>query len=235
MNRTTWIVLIAVCILGLGGLVIFTKKDAVDVDNIDTFSIIKPSGESVGDHVYGKADSKVVVYEYADFQCPGCAASDRNLSVIRSIYKDKVAFVFRNYPITSIHPNALAAASAAEATQYQGKYWEMHSLLFERQNEWSSLSISDRRNAFVEYAKQLGIDENQFKTDLARIEIRDKIQIDRALADKAGVNSTPTIFIGSKLLDSDTTNDIIQQSGKKLMDELDKKLKEIGETPPSRN
>ncbi len=235
MNRTAWIIIIAVCVLGLGSLVLYTKKDDINVDNIEPFSIVQSSGTTIGDHVYGKSDSKVVVYEYADFQCGGCAAADRNMSTIKTLYKDKVAFVFRNFPLTSGHPNALAAASAAEAAQYQGKYWEMNTLLFEKQSEWSSLSITDRGQAFVGYAKQLGLQENQFKTDLARKEIQDKITTDRALAGKINVNSTPTFYIGSVLLDTATTEDVIQKSGDLFMDKLDEALKKNNETPPARD
>lgn len=234
MNRTSWIVIIAVCVLGLSSLVLYTKKDTVDVSKIDAFSIIKPSGESVGDHVYGKTNSKVVLYEYADFQCGGCAGANRSMSTIKELYKDKVAFVFRNFPLTSGHPNALAAATTAEAARYQGKYWEMNNLLYDMQSEWSSLSISDRGKAFLGYAKQLSMDEDQFKTDLARKEIQDKIRTDRALASKISVNSTPTFYVGSELLDTESTNDVIQKSGEKLMDKLDEALKKVGETPPSR-
>lgn len=235
MNRVTWIIIIAVCVLGLAGLVFMTKKDAVDVSSMDPINIVKSSDQTIGDHVYGNKDAKVVLFEYADFQCGGCAGAARNTPTIKELYKDKVAFVFRNFPLTSGHPNALAAATAAEAANYQGKYWEMNSLIFTMQSEWTNLSITERGEAFVRYAKQVGLNEEQFKSDLARKEIQDKIKLDRALAAKVGVNSTPSFFINSEKVDEATTTDTIQQTGQKLMDKLDEALRKVGETPPNRS
>lgn len=235
MNRTTWIIVILVCVVGLGGLVFMNKKDNLDVSSVDPFKIVSAENGSVGDHVYGNKDAKVVIYEYADFQCGGCAGASRNTPAIKELYKDKIAFVFRNFPLTQGHPNALAAATAAEAANFQGKYWEMNQLLFTKQSEWTNLSISERGKAFTSYAKELGLNEDQFKSDLTRPEIQDKIKLDRALASKVSVNSTPTFFVNSKKLDDEKVTNIIQQDGKMLMDVLDEALKEVGETPPARD
>ena len=111
MTPTRWIIFAVVAVLVLVGLATLAKKDSIDVSQVDATSVI--SNDKFKDHVFGKADSKVVLIEYADFQCPGCAAAHPQLKAIIEEYKDKIAFVYRAFPLTSIHPNALAAAATA--------------------------------------------------------------------------------------------------------------------------
>jgi protein-disulfide isomerase len=89
------------------------------------------------DWVKGNKDSKVIVVEYSDFQCPACAAYFPMVEQVMDEYKDKVAFVYRHFPLTSIHPHAEPMARAAEAAGKQGKFWEMYELIFKNQNAWS--------------------------------------------------------------------------------------------------
>lgn len=234
MNRTAWIVIGALCVLGLGTLIFVTKKQAVNVDNVDPNVIVQASGDSIGDQVYGKKDAKVIVFEYADFQCPGCGGAHDNTPKIQELYKDKVAFVFRNYPLTSMHPNALAAATVAEAAGLQGKYWEMNNVLFSRRSQWVNLSADKRTETFVEFAKDVGLNTDRFNIDLASGKIQDKIQRDRALGDKVGVSGTPTFFVGKNKADKAATDDVIQKQGNLLMDMIDQALQDAGETPPAR-
>lgn len=236
MNRTTWIIIGALCLLGLGGLIYVTKKDTVNVDAADPFSIITGNSTTIADHTKGNSKAKVIVFEYGDYQCPGCAGAQQNLPKIEATYNDTVLFVFRNYPLSSIHPNALAAASVAEAAGLQGKYWEMHDLLYANRDQWVNASADQRNGVFNSFAKQLGLNIDQFNTDLSSDKIAKKIQTDLALGNKAGVNgTTPTMFINSTKTDTDTTNDLIQQQGTKLMDKLDEALKAAGVTPPTRS
>lgn len=235
MNRTTWIVIAVIVILGLGGLIAFTKKDSVNVDTLDPTKIIQNENGLIGDRVYGKTDAKVVVFEYADFQCTGCEAAFNTMNTVQKLYKDKVAFVFRNFPLTSIHPNALAAATVAEAAGQQGKFWEMHDLLFTNQSAWSSLSTDQRGETFLGYAKQLGLDTDKFTQDQASKAVSEKISRDRSLGGKVGVSSTPTLFIGDEKLDSNTVNDVMNGSGDSFKNKIDEALKAAGETPPARS
>lgn len=234
MNRTTWIVIIAIVILGLGGLIAFAKQGTTNVDNLDPTQIIQSEDGTIGDHTYGKSDSKVVVFEYADYQCPGCGAAYPATHAIQELYKDQVTFVFRNFPLTTIHPNALAASAVAEAAGLQGKFWEMHDLLFTQRDGWVNLTVTQRGDTFLSYAKQLNLDIDQFTSDQASQEVSDKISRDRSLGGKVGVDSTPSFFIGSEQMDSDTVDDVINGNGDKLMDKLDAALKAAGETPPTR-
>lgn len=234
MNRTTWIVIGVICLLGLGGLVAFTKQGETNVDNIDAATVLQSSNGSIGDRTTGKSGAKVIVFEYADYQCPGCGAAYPTIKSIQETYKDKVTFVFRNFPLTSIHPNALAAASVAEAAGQQGKFWEMHDLLFTQRSAWVNLTADQRGSVFLSYAQQLGLDTAKFTSDQSSKLVSEKINLDRALGGKMGVSSTPSFFIGSTKVDSTTTDEVINSKPDAFMSKLDDALRAAGETPPAR-
>lgn len=235
MNRVTWIIVGILCLLGLSGLIYMSKKGAVNVDAVDPTAIMSSTDTVIGDHVEGNKDAKVTLFEYGDFQCPGCSGANQNTVKIQALYKDSVRFVFRNYPLSSIHPNALAAASVAEAAGLQGKYWEMHNLLYTDREQWVNLNAEQRSSMFLSFANQLSLDSAQFTADLSSSKIQRKIQLDLAIGNKAGVKATtPSFFIGATKIDSDVVDDTIQQQGTKLMDKLDQALRDAGVTPPTR-
>jgi protein-disulfide isomerase len=228
MTRSRWIIFALICIVTLGGLILLTKKDSVNVDNMDASKAVSESETSIGDRVYGNKASEVVLIEYGDFQCPGCGGAFPQLKDLKTDYKDQIAFIFRNFPLTTIHPNALAAATAAEAAGQQGKYWEMHDKLYENQNTWSNIDASKRTNTFVGYAEDIGLDTEKFKNDLSDPKVTAKISRDRALGNKLGVNSTPTLYLGNEKLSDDEVSDLIQGTGEKLRAKIDAKLKAAG-------
>lgn len=211
MSRNAWLIFVAVVILLLGGLIYLSNKNKVTIDTsaINTATVQKASDQSgnIADHVFGKPDSKVVFVEYGDFQCPGCGGAHPTIKSLTEKYEDQLTFVFRNFPITSIHPNARVAAAAAEAAGLQGKYWEMHNKLFESQSSWENLSGTKRTDFFVGYATDLGLDTTKFKEDLASTAINQKITFDQALAKKDKVNSTPTFYLNGQLVSQDTWRD----------------------------
>lgn len=235
MTRSRWILFILVCVVLLGGLVLLTKKDKVNVDNQDASKAVSQTKTSIGDHVYGENSSSVVLIEYGDFQCPACGGAFPQLKTIKETYKDKIAFIFRNFPLTTIHPNALAAATAAEAAGLQGKFWEMHDALYENQTAWSDIEASKRTDSFAGFAQDIGLNVDQFKKDLSDPRINTKISRDRSFAGKLNVSGTPTLFIGDQKLTDEETSDLIQGSGKKLMDKLDAALKAANVEPPKRS
>jgi protein-disulfide isomerase len=190
----------------LGGLVLLSRGAQLNVDNVNVEQHQDASADSgnIADHVFGDPSAPVTVIEYGDYQCPGCGSAAPVLKEVSEKYKDKgVAFIFRNFPLSTIHPNALAAASAAEAAGLQGKFWEMHNKLYDNQAAWENLSSSDRTNLFVNYAGSLGIDTEKFKTDITSDAVSKKIEYDTALGKKAGVQGTPTIYVNGELV-SDT-------------------------------
>lgn len=232
MTPIRWIIFAVVAVVALGSLVFLSAKDRIDVSNVDTNAIVR-DGE-YKDNVYGNPDAKVVIVEYGDFQCPGCGGAYSRLKVIKEAYGDDIAFVYRHFPLTSIHPNALAAAAAAEAAGLQGKFWEMHDLLFEGQDSWENLSPEQRGPQFELYAQSLGLDLGKFNSDLSSEQVSKKIAYDRAVGGKAGASSTPTIILNGEKLTSEETNDLVGQTGAKLRDKIDALIKQNGGTPPSR-
>lgn len=211
MSKKAWIIFIVIVIGLLTGLVLWSRASApqVDVSNINPNSIIAASSANgnVGDHVFGNTDGKVLLIEYGDFQCPGCGTAHPRIKAISEQYKDQIGFVFRNFPLTSIHPNARAAAASAEAAGQSGYYWEMHNKLFESQNSWENLTGTERSDAFASYAEALGINKSTFTTNLGLDAINQKISFDQALGKKVSVDSTPTFFLNGIKLESSVWGD----------------------------
>ena len=218
MSKKAWIIFGVVVVLLFGGLVYVSSKGKIDVSNVDT-NKVQPASKQAGniaDHVFGKKESKIVLIEYGDFQCPGCAGAHPNLKTISEKYKDKIAFVFRNFPLTSIHPNARAAAAAAEAAGLEGKYWEMHDKIYTNQKSWEGSSTSERTQLFAGYAKEVGIDNATFEKALTNVSINQQISFDQALGKKINVSGTPTILLNGEKLSDEISNDVIQSDGAKL-------------------
>jgi protein-disulfide isomerase len=206
VSKKAWIIFASVCVLLVCGLVYLSSKDKVDVSKVDASKIQTASSQSgnIADHVFGKKDSKVVFIEYGDFQCPGCGSAHPTIKSVTEKYKGQVAFIFRNFPLTSLHPNAKAAAAAAEAAGLQNKYWEMHNKLYENQSAWENLNASERGDFFAGYAKDLGLNVTTFKDDMSSPKVNQKINYDLALGKKIGVNATPSLYLDGKAIDQDT-------------------------------
>ena len=230
MNKVTWIIFGAVIVLVFGGLVVYShvSNPSINVSSVDANSIIPASTQNgqIADHVFGNANSKVVLIEYGDFQCPSCGGAHPQLKAATEAYKDKVAFIFRNFPLTTIHPNARAASAASEAAGLQGKYWEMHNQLYEGQAAWENLTGDQRTELFVGYAGNLGLDKAKFKTALASTAVNSKISFDQALGKKIGVNATPSFYLSGKKLSDEESGQIVKGSTTVLTGLFDKALAE---------
>ncbi len=147
------------------------------------------------DITYGPENPQLTVIEYSDFQCPFCAEYAKWLTKLRAKYGDRVQFVFRNYPLSD-HEWATLAAKVGYAASLQGKFWEMHDLLFQRQDEWAA--SSDPRPLFDSYAESLGLDMDKFHADADAQSTLDFIKKQAAEGKKAGVTHTPWFVIGDK-------------------------------------
>ncbi len=231
MNKTGWIIFGGVTALVLGGLITwnYLANPPLDVSYIKTNEIIAPLDQngSIADHTKGSKDGKILLVEYGDFQCPGCAGAYANVNQLSNEYKDSVTLIFRNFPLTSIHPNSKAAASAAEAAGMQGKYWEMHDIIYQQQSAWSNADPKKRLELFQQYAVQLKLDTDKFKADIESNAVAKKIRFDLAVGKKAGVSATPTFFLNGEKLDDKTANGIVQgdlTGIKEKLDSLKKKL-----------
>lgn len=152
------------------------------------------------DHVRGSETAAITIFEYADFQCPSCKAYAPVLDSLLAQNPDDVRVVFRYFPLQDIHPNANLAAQAAEAAGLQGKFWEMHDSLFDHQNDWSRLT--NPRNIFTDYAAELGLNTEQFKTDLDSREVKNRVNADYRSGLSAGIHGTPSFFMNGTPLES---------------------------------
>ena len=145
-----------------------------------------PVGER--DHVRGPATAPVTLVEYGDYECPFCGAAHASLKQVRHVMGNDLRFVYRHFPLSQIHPHAYQAAEAAEAAGAQGKFWEMHDLLFENQDR---LGLRD----LIGYAGALDLDLERFVTDLRSHAHADRLREDFLSGVRSGVNGTPTFFV----------------------------------------
>src|SRR3989338_10639825 len=149
------------------------------------------------DQIFGISDSEVTLIEYGDFQCPACAQYEPIVQKVRTDYADKIAFVYRHFPLSQ-HKNAKITAYASEAAGKQGKFWEMHDMIYDGQNAWASLSEDKIRALLAKYAETIGLDLKLFAEQIDSSEIKDKVQADNSGGLKAGVNATPTFILNGK-------------------------------------
>lgn len=147
-------------------------------------------------HVRGRADAPVLVEEYGDFQCPPCGFLHPILKRLEGEYATQLRVVFRHYPLRSMHKHADEAARAAEAAALQGKFWQMHDLLFEKQNEWKDAAAA--RPLFLTYARTLGLDLAKFTQDIDSAAIINRVMSDEAQGKTRGVSGTPTVFLNGR-------------------------------------
>lgn len=193
MNTKTILIVMIASIIGIAGLfgiwkLASTPKEIKKVDI--TFS--------EKDHIKGNKDAKVTLVEFSDFQCPACGAY---FPIVKQVYetkKDKMRLVYKHFPL-AVHKNADEAGYASEAASTQGKFWEMHDMLFSKQSDWSE---SDKPQEFFEkYAKELKLDMDRFKKDYDDKAVRQKVDDDLAYGTQLLVNGTPTFYLNGVKLD----------------------------------
>jgi len=143
------------------------------------------------DHVQGDEKAKIELVEYGDFQCPHCKRAHPVLKNIQRQLGKRLRFVFRHFPLTNAHPYAMSAAVAAEAASIEGKFWEMHDLIFERQDE-----LSD--GIFTDWAQELALNSREFSKHLRDAELKERVQSDFESGIRSGVNGTPSLFINGR-------------------------------------
>lgn len=151
------------------------------------------------DHTKWSKNNKIILTEYSDFQCPACATYfdllnglDETSPDNKEIF-DNVTFMYRNFPLDQIHPNAREAAWAAEAAGMQNAFFPYHDILFSRQSEWAEMG--DPSEIFVKYAEELKLDVEQFKKDAASDAVKEKVQNDYLSGMENDVQGTPTFYL----------------------------------------
>ena len=149
----------------------------------------------------GNANAPVIVVEFSDFQCPFCSRFfEQTLPQLEENYIEtgKIKFVYRDLPLDNLHPNARPVHIAAECADEQGKFWEYHDILFEKQREWQSLAAADLQITMAEYANDLGLEKASFESCMQSDEIADEVNKDYLDGTSYGATGTPTFFIGNE-------------------------------------
>jgi protein-disulfide isomerase len=201
MSKQFWGVLAVIAVI-LVSVVWMTNKD----NNTQT------SNTQPTNHVEGSNSTGVNLVEYGDYQCPYCGEYYSVVQQVAAQYSGQITFQFRNLPLTSLHPNAFAAARAAEAAALQGKFWQMHDLLYEQNVLYYSKSTSnwvaasDPETYFVQYAQELGLNVTKFKQDYEGNTVNNSINADVAAFNKTGAEeATPTFFLDGKQIQPSIT------------------------------
>lgn len=143
---------------------------------------------SPSDHIDGQPTAKVTLVEFGDYECPMCGNAYPSIKEVQNAMGQNLRFVFRNFPISTIHPHAELAAEAAESAAAQGKFWEMHDILYENQDRLDVDSL-------LLYASTLGLNQTRFAEDLQGRKFQQKVKRDFMNGIESGVNGTPTFFI----------------------------------------
>ncbi len=197
--------LIIVALLGIATYYIIDGNNkATNFDDYDFFSVIEGTKDNgnIGDHVKGDKDAPVLIFEYADYQCPGCASINPRVNKLVEELDGKLAIVYRSF-LLSYHQNGTAAASAAEAAGLQG-YWKPYAdKLFAEQSEWEYASTSDRTEYFNKYFEEVTDgkgDLEKFNKDIASAEVSKKISFDMGIGKRIDVSATPAFYIDGQFI-----------------------------------
>lgn len=211
ISKNTIILTIASIAIIFGFLyLVFTSSNSPTESK--TFQSAKKINKN--DHIKWALDKKIILVEYSDFQCPNCKLwgdyfkqQDLSNNPDFEKIKEKVTFIYRHFPLSN-HKNALPSSYAAEAAGLQGKFYEMHDLLFEKQTDWSELK--DSKNFFISLAKSLKLDVEKFKRDIQSSDVKKKVEDDKNSGIKAGVNSTASFYLNGVYLDKiNSTQDLL--------------------------
>lgn len=195
-----WLIVIAAIGGSSVGLVALDKKYGSSPSSTASVAAI-----TADEWTRGPESAPVTLIEYSDLQCPACKFYQPILKQLVEKYPDKLRFVYRHFPLRSIHKNADLAARHAEAAGKQGKFWEFHDLLFENQTSWAN--EGNPRTAFERYAGQLGLNLDQLKQDADSQTAKDAVKADERGALAAGVKATPTFFLNGKRIQNPGTLD----------------------------
>jgi protein-disulfide isomerase len=145
-------------------------------------------GITSDDHFLGSRDAPIILVEYGDYECPFCGQAYWEVQRVRRALGDRLGYAFRNFPLAQVHMHAVQAAEAAESAGAQGRFWEMHSLLFEHQQDLEIPTL-------LAYARALGLDVGRFAEDMEEHRHMPRIQRDFMSGVRSGVNGTPCLFI----------------------------------------
>ena len=156
------------------------------------------------DQGQGDPDAPIVLVEYGDYECPHCGRAYPIVKQLQQHFGKKLYFVFRNFPLTEVHPHALAAATVAESAALQGKFWQIHDSIFEHQDQLNVKSL-------IHYSKVNGVDIGKLEEDMTSQQVLDKIEGDIDGGLRSGVNGTPTFFVNGRRYDEDYSYPVFKE------------------------
>ena len=195
------VAVVALATVGSGAMLYRAKRPHVSAIPEDNTLSAKSGAESA--HIRGNPTASVTLEEYGDFQCPPCGMFSAFLGQLEKEYDSRLRVVFRNFPL-KMHEHAREAALAAEAAGLQGRFWEMHDVLYREQETWTK--APNVRELFESYAGTIGLDLDKFKKDIDGEQARARVEADRQRGESLGINITPTLFINNQPLDPKDKN-----------------------------
>ena len=190
-----FVIVVGVALAALGSGAMLYRAKLPQLQAIPAGNIVAGKSDTESVHVRGNPDAPVTLEEFADFQCPPCGIFASFEEELLREYDSRLRIVFRNFPLPA-HEHAREAAVAAEAAGFQGKFWEMHDVLYREQAVWSK--APSPRELFESYAGTIGLDVDQFKKDIDSEKVRERVDSDHARGDSLGVKLTPTLFINNE-------------------------------------
>ncbi len=213
-KATVWFIVGFIVVVTAGVIIAGAYSSATPSSTTPAnFVVTTAPAITASDWTEGNPNAKVSLIEYGDFECPACGAYFPLMQQLFSNFSSTVLFVFRNFPLYTIHPFAGIGAQAAEAAGLEGgvaKYWAMHNLLYTDQTQWSTnTSLTPAQvvsQYFNGYAKSIGLDVNTFDSDINATSVIDKIQNDVNGGNAASINHTPTFFVNLKQIPNPTSS-----------------------------
>jgi protein-disulfide isomerase len=190
------VILLAVAVAGGAALYLSRQPDQITTTSENTPSV--PLKDSGGGHFRGPESAQVTLVEFGDYQCPSCKAFHPIVQEVLARYPQQVRLEFHHFPLVTIHPNSMAASLAVEAAGEQGRYWEMHDLIFESQEQWSR--NPNPEPDFLALAGRVGLNQNAFMQAMRSPQLQDRVLQDVVRGREASVEAVPTFFIDGQRL-----------------------------------
>lgn len=203
-DKFVLVIVISTVLLLIGGFIFTSKTGSSSSTNSNYKKLLEVVSD---DYIKGNKNASVTFVEYLDFECEACAFYYPLIKQLAGEFKNEVRFVNRYFPLPG-HQNGLPAALAVEAAGRQGKYWEMHNILLGNQKSWGEKK-SPEPAIFESYAKQIGLNMDQFKKDVNSPAVRDRVNRDKDSGTKLGISGTPTFYLnGEKLPNPRSVEDL---------------------------
>lgn len=201
---------VAIATLGSGAMLYQAKRP--HLLRIPQDKVVPGKADTSTMHIRGEPDAPVTLEEFGDFECPPCRNISIFLDELAKDYNPRLRIIFRNFPLT-MHKHAREAAIAAEAAGLQGRFWQMHDVLYREQETWSK--TEDATELFNAYAGILGLNVAQFKKDIAAEKAKQRVESDMERGTSLGVTRTPTVFVNNREIG---TNERTPEGLRKVVD-----------------